>query len=190
MSQWARSGVIGIARRKARSQNQGVEGPIVTQPRAADTGFVLLDSHAFRNAMNVLVARARSLFSILVIRPEQRDGTLALGETILGQLRGSSGDLIGYLDGAIAVALHATDHVGAVAFADRVRDAWRRLGRGELSIDIAEHPFAEQRVIELLTTDWSVGPWGTVVIDERTEGLDQPRRADGDEIRAGFAERQ
>lgn len=162
----------------------------MTQPRAAGSGYVLLDSHAFRNAMNVLVARSRSLFTILVIRAEQRDGTLALGETIVKQLRGSSGDLIGYLDGAIAVALHATDHVGAVAFADRVRDEWRRLGRGELSIDIAEHPYAEQRVIELLTTDWSVGPWGTIVIDDRAGISDQPRRADGEERRTGLAERQ
>jgi hypothetical protein len=140
--------------------------------------------------MNVLVARARSLFTILVMRADQRDGTLALGETILRQLRGTSGDLVGYLDGAVAVALHGTDHVGAVAFADRVRDEWRRFGRGELEIDIAEHPFAEQRVIELLTTDWSVGPWGAVVIDDRADEGDQPRRPDADERRTGVAERQ
>src|SRR5256885_12481970 len=61
MSQLARSGVIGIARRK-RPSSQVVERPLVTQPRADGTGFILLDSHAFRNAMNVLIARVRSVF--------------------------------------------------------------------------------------------------------------------------------
>jgi hypothetical protein len=188
--QWARSGVIGIARRKPPN-NQGVEGPLVTQPRELGVGFVLLDAHAFRNAMNVLIARSRSVFSILVIRADQQEGTLALGETILRQLRGASGDLVGYLEGAIAVALHGTDHVGAVAFADRLRDEWGRLGRGELLIDIAEHPYAEQRLIELLTTDWSVGTWRVAAIDDRAdEGTGQPRRSDAEEKRAGLAERQ
>jgi hypothetical protein len=122
--------------------------------------------------MNVLIARAHSPFSILVIRTPSQEGTLALGETILRELRGASGDLVGYLDGAIAVALHGTDHVGAVAFSDRVRDEWRRAGRGELQIDIAEHPFAEQRVIELLTTDWSAVTLSHAVIDERNSSLD------------------
>jgi hypothetical protein len=55
--------------------------------------------------------------------------------------------------------------VGAVGFADRVREQWRRAGLGELLIDIAEHPFAEQRVIELLTADWSAARWMPAVID-------------------------
>lgn len=189
MSRWTRSGVIGIARRKTHT-GQPIEGPFVIQPRDTRSGFVLLDSHAFRNAMNVLIARSRSVFSILLIRPEQLGWSLALGETILKQLRGASGDLVGYMDGAIAVALHGTDHVGAVAFADRVRDAWRRQGNGELSVEIAEHPLAENRVIELLTTDWS-DIWNAVVINDRAgDADDQARRAEGDDFRAGIADRQ
>ena len=188
MSRWTRSGVIGIARRKTQSE-QPIDGPLVIQPRDIRSDFVLLDSHAFRNAMNVLIARARSVFSIVLIRPEQRGWSLALGETILKQLRGASGDLVGYMDGAIAVALHGTDDVGAVAFSDRLRDAWRRDGNGELSVEIAQHPFAEHRVIELLTTDWS-DVWHTV-IDDGAGGKDgQARRADGEEIRTGIADRQ
>lgn len=188
MSKWARSGVIGIARRKIPN-GLIAESPIITQPRGQGTSFVLLDSHAFRNAMNVLVARARCVFSILVLRAEQQEATLALGETILRQLRGSSGDLVGYLHGAIAVALHGTDHLGAMAFADRVRDEWRRAGRGELSVEIAEHPLAEARVIELLTTNWSRA-FPNVVIDDGLEAEDQALRATGDDRRAGLAERQ
>jgi hypothetical protein len=140
--------------------------------------------------MNVLIARERSNFTILVIRPEQLGSTLALGETILRQLRGPSGDLVGYLDAAVAVALRRTDHVGAVAFADRVRDDWRRAGNGELLVDIAEHPFAEQRVIELLTADWSAAAWIPAIIDGAEEPKDQRRRGDVRAARAGTADRQ
>jgi hypothetical protein len=188
MSKWAQSGVIGIARRRTVNRQQA-ECPIITQPRASDRDYVLLDGHAFRNAMNVLIARAREPFTVLILRTQQRDWTLALGETIMRQLRGASGDLVGYLDAAIAVALHATDHVGAMSFADRVRDAWRRKGRGELEIEIAEHPLAEPRVIELLTTDWSVPVWNTGFIDNGGPQLGgQPRRADG--RRTGVADLQ
>ncbi|HEX4469079.1 MAG TPA: hypothetical protein VH080_06070 [Gemmatimonadaceae bacterium] len=162
--QWARSGVIGTARRRISSAQRAETRPLITQPLLA-SGYSLLDGHAFRNAMNVLIARERSVFTILVMRPERDGATLALGETILRQSRSASGDLVGYLEAAIAVALHCTDHVGAVGFADRVREQWRRAGLGELLIDIAEHPFAEQRVIELLTADWSAARWMPAVID-------------------------
>jgi hypothetical protein len=189
MSKGAQSGVIGIARRRVGSRLP-VEGPIITQPRAAGSEYVLLDGHAFRNAMNVLIARAREPFTVLILRTRQRDWTFALGETIMRQLRGMSGDLVGYLDAAIAVALRATDHVDAVSFADRVRDDWRRTGHGELEVEIAEHPFAQARVIELLTTDWSLHAWKTAVIDDRGDLFaDQPRRA-ADERRTGRADLQ
>lgn len=191
MSKWLQnqSGVIGVARRRAGSPQQG-EGPIITQPRAGGREYVLLDGHAFRNAMNVLIARAHEPFAVLILRTQQREWTLALGETIMRGLRGASGDLVGYLDGAIAVALHATDHLGALAFVDRVREEWRRMGRGELEIEIAEHPFAESRVIELLTTDWSVPIWRAPVIDEgRQLAADQARRA-ADDVRTGVADLQ
>ena len=188
--QGARSAVIGIARRRAASTPTPDLGPLVTQPGNDVSGYSLLDGHAFRNAMNVLIARERSNFTILVIRPEQLGSTLALGETILRQLRGPSGDLVGYLDAAVAVALRRTDHVGAVAFADRVRDDWRRAGNGELLVDIAEHPFAEQRVIELLTADWSAAAWIPAIIDGADEPKDQRRRGDVRAARAGTADRQ
>ena len=188
--QGARSAVIGIARRRAATTPTTDLGPLVTQPGNDVSGYSLLDGHAFRNAMNVLIARERSNFTILVIRPEQLGSTLALGETILRQLRGPSGDLVGYLDAAVAVALRRTDHVGAVAFADRVRDDWRRAGNGELLVDIAEHPFAEQRVIELLTADWSAAAWIPAIVDGAEEPKDQRRRGDVRAARAGTADRQ
>lgn len=188
MGMLARSAVIGVGRRRAQQAHPS-DLPVITQPRGLGSGYALLDAHAFRNAINVLIARARTVFTILVIRPERSGGTLALAERILRQLRGGSGDLVGYLEGAVAVALHHTDHVGAVAFADRVRDEWRRAGQGELVIDIAEHPLAEQRVIELLTADWSASSFMPLVVDE-DGGLSQPRRGAADDHRTGVAERQ
>lgn len=183
----ASSGVIGTARRRMQSAQRVASAPLVTQPRLA-SGYSLLDAHAFRNAMNVLIARERAGFTILVIRPEHDGGTLALGDTILRQVRSATGDLAGYLDAAIAVVLRCTDHVGAVAFADRVREYWRRGGHGELLCDIAEHPYAEQRVIELLTTDWSASSWMPVLIDDNAPIQDQRSRSDGK--RVGVAKRQ
>ncbi len=87
-------GVIGAAGRGAFSRPQA-EVPIITQPRVGGRDYVLLDGHAFRNAMNVLIARARTPFAVLILRAQQRDSTLALGETIMRGLRGSSGDLVG-----------------------------------------------------------------------------------------------
>ena len=191
MSRWmqSQSGVIGVARRREAGRHQA-DSPIITQPTAGGRDYVLLDGHAFRNAMNVLIARAREPFAVLILRTQQRDWTLALGDTIMRGLRGASGDLVGYLDAAIAVALHATDHLGALAFVDRVRDEWRRMGRGELEIEIAEHPYAEARVIELLTTDWSLRVWHAPVIDDAGQyPADQPRRAPDDE-RTGVADLQ
>lgn len=185
--QWTRSGVIGTARRRISSAQRAETRPLITQPRLA-SGYSLLDGHAFRNAMNVLIARERNGFTILVLRPERYGGTLGLGETILRQLRSATGDLAGYLDAAIAVALRCADHVGAVAFADRIREHWRRAGLGELLIDIAEHPYAEQRVIELLTADWSASSWMPVLIDDAAPTRDQRDRRD--EKRVGVAKRQ
>ena len=190
MSKWGQiqSGVIGVARRRAARAQADV--PLITQPRVGGQDYVLLDGHAFRNAMNVLIARAREPFAVLILRTQQREWTFALGETIMRGLRGSSGDLVGYLDGAIAVALHATDHLGALAFVDRVCDEWRRVGRGELEIEIAEHPFAEARVIELLTTDWSTPVWHAPVIGDGSQvPADQVRRA-AEERRTGVADLQ
>ena len=187
--QWSRSGVIGVARRRISNAQRAETRPLITQPRVA-SGYSLLDAHAFRNAMNVLIAREWSVFTILVIQPERHGNTLALGEAILRQVRVATGDLAGFLEAAIAVVLRGTDHVGAVAFADRVRDQWSRAGHGELLIDIAEHPFAEQYVIELLTADWSASRWLSAVIDDGQPNRDQRGRVVREENRAGVAKRQ
>ncbi|PYP68201.1 MAG: hypothetical protein DMD26_02595 [Gemmatimonadetes bacterium] len=188
MPEWARSNIVGIARRKTLNTHQA-DIPLITQPHGLGSGYALLDAHAFRNAMNVLIARERSIFTIVVIRPQMPGGTLALGEILLRQLRRGSGDLVGYLEGAVAVALRGTDHVGAVSFADRARDEWRRAGHGNLLTEIAEHPFAEQRVIELLTSDWSATAMMAPVIDD-SASPDQPYRASADGRRTGTAKPQ
>ena len=157
MGQWMRGGVVGTARRK-QSSRQVSEDPLITLPRASGT-YVVFDGHAFRNAMNVLVARARNPFTVLIIRPTDRDSTLRLADVVVGQLRAGSGDLAGYLESAVAVMLHGAARDGALRFRERVREIWRRLAGGELSIAMAEYPLEEQRALGLLTTDWSDTSW-------------------------------
>ena len=176
MAERAHSSVTGIARRRTVN-TRSADRPLVTQPRGLGSGYTLLDAHAFRNAMNVLIARERSIFTIIVLRPEIPDATLALGELLVDQLRGTSGDLVGNLEGAVAVALRGTDHVGAVCFADRARDEWCRAGAGALHTEIAEHPFAEHRVIELLTADWTTMPLMVSTIADRDGSPDHPYRS-------------
>jgi hypothetical protein len=151
--QWMRGGVVGTTRRRRASTPES-ERPLITLPRARDS-YVIFDAHAFRNAMNVLMARARDPFTVLVMRPARPDTTLWLAELVIDQLRVGTGDLAGYLESAVAVVLHGASREGALRFRDRVRDAWRRSGAGELFVEMAEHPGEEQRTIGLLTTDWS-----------------------------------
>jgi hypothetical protein len=127
-------------------------------PRARGS-YVVFDAHAFRNAMNVLVARARDPFTVLIMRSALPDTTLRLSEVALGQLRAESGDLAGHLESAVAVVLHGTGREGAVRFRDRVLNDWRQLGGGELHVELAEYPREEQRAIDLLTADWSAESW-------------------------------
>lgn len=153
MTQRMRGGVVGTARRRSSSTPES-ERPLVTLPRSRDS-YVIFDAHAFRNAMNVLIARARDPFTVLVMQPARPDTTLWLAELVIDQLRAGSGDLAGYLESAVAVVLRGTTREGALPFMDRVRDAWRRSGAGELFVEMAEYPWEEQRTIGLLTTDWS-----------------------------------
>lgn len=153
MTQPTRTGVFGTARRR-RSRPQTGEHPLITLPRSRDS-YVPFDAHAFRNAMNVLVARAREPFTVVVIKPALPDATSGLAEVIVSQLRAGSGDLAGHLESAIAVVLQAAGRDGGLRFLGRLRDIWPKFGGGELCVEIAEHPEEEQRVIELLTSDWS-----------------------------------
>lgn len=157
MKEWIRSGTVETTRRKRSSPNSN-ERPLITMPRAQDS-YAVLDAHAFRNAMNVLLARARYPFTVLIIRPAMADTTLSLANVVVGQLRAGSGDLAGHLESAIAVMLHATDREGALRFGERLRESWRSVGGGELYIEVAEYPLEEQRTIDLLTADWSAESW-------------------------------
>jgi hypothetical protein len=157
MGQWMKGGFVGTTRRK-RPSRQLSEDPLITLPRARGT-YVVFDAHAFRNAMNVLIARSQEPFTVLIMRPIVADATLRLADVVVGQLRAGTGDLAGYLEAAVAVMLHGAGRDGALRFRERAREAWRQLGGGELLVDMAEYPREEQRAIELLTTDWSAESW-------------------------------
>lgn len=172
MGQWTRGGVSGTTGRK-RSSRRCSEDPLVTLPRANGT-YVVFDAHAFRNAMNVIVSRAQDPFTVIIIRPALPNTTLRLAQLVLGQLRAGSGDLVGYVESAVAVMLHSASRDGALRFRDRLREIWRELGGGELLIEMAEYPREEQRAIDLLTADWSGDAWPAAAIDDRGPGGARP----------------
>jgi len=188
MGRWMESGVVSVARRRA-SVSQGGQRPLIMLPRGCEC-YLLLDAHAFRNAMNVLIAGAHGPFTVLVIRPLMPGTTLRIADVVLDQLRAGSGDLAGFLEAAVGVALLATDREGAERYCERVRSAWRRAGCGDLLIDIAEYPREEQSAIDLVTTDWSALPWMPVEIEELDRPASQRRPDDGDEMRTGVADLQ
>jgi hypothetical protein len=163
MSQWIRGTAVSPARRR-RSKTRAGEHPLITLPRAHNS-YVAFDAHAFRNAMNVLVARSPVPFTVLILRPTVPDATLGLAEVVLSELRAGSGDLAGCLESAVGVALHG-GREGAHRFLDRVCDRWHQLGGGELLVEMAEYPLEEQRAVGLLTTDWSAESWLPFVTDE------------------------
>ena len=173
MGQWMRSGVGGTTAQK-RSSRRSSEDPLVTLPRA-NGAYVVFDAHAFRNAMNVIVSRARDPFTVIVLRPALPNTTLRLAQVVVGQLRAGSGDLVGYLESAVAVMLHSASRDGALRFRDRLREIWRELGGRELLIEMAEYPTEEQRAINLLTMDWSGDEWPAgAAADGRSPGARSP----------------
>lgn len=171
MAQWIRS---GVGARRKRSSSQNGERPLITLPRAHDT-YVVFDAHAFRNAMNVLIARSREPFTVLVIRSAMPDTTLRLADVVVGQLRAGSGDLAGYLESAVAVMLHGTGREGALRFRERVQTVWDQLGGGNLRFEIAEYPREEQRALGLLTKDWSSENWMTLTANQAESSSELPQ---------------
>ena len=154
--------------------------PLITQPRGNGKGYDLFDAHAFRNAVNAHLAGDRApFFTLVVLKPTAPGATLRLGEVLLRALRVESGDLAGYLEGAVAVYLHAARRRDAGPFVERVKEEWRRTGLGDLAVEVATHPVEEHRVIDLLSADWADVAVGMLAPDENGGSLG-PRSGNGD----------
>lgn len=127
------------------------ESPIFVQPRAGD-GPQLLGAGDFRDTISSrLGSESLAFFTLVLLRPDQPAQTPRLASLVLGALRVDGGDLVGTLDGAVAVYLHAARRKDVTPFVDRIRAKWRESGDGEITVDVASYPLKKERVVDLLT---------------------------------------
>jgi KaiC/GvpD/RAD55 family RecA-like ATPase/CheY-like chemotaxis protein len=126
------------------------EAPLFMQPRAAD-GPLLLGAGDFRDTISSrLAGESAAFFTLVLLRPEQPAQTPRLASLVLGALRVDGGDLVGTLDGAVAVYLHAARRKDVAPFIDRIRARWRESGDGEITVEVASYPLKKERVVDLL----------------------------------------
>ena len=150
--------VGGAARRGDRVERSSTElgPPLLVQPRGESGAYALLDAHAFRNAVCAYLTDERApVFALVILKPATPDTLSPLGEAVLGTLRAERGDLAGCLEGALAVFVRTGQRSEVAPFIERVRQEWRHSGGGNLAIELATHPAEEDRIIDLLATDWA-----------------------------------
>lgn len=126
------------------------EAPLLMQPRSGE-GPQLLEAGDFRQSIGSRLADdGAAFFTIVLLRPESSAQTGRLASLVLGALRVDGGDLVGTLDGAVAVYLHAARRKDVVPFVERIRSKWHAGGEGEVSIEVASYPLKKERVVDLL----------------------------------------
>jgi CheY-like chemotaxis protein len=138
--------------RSSATSATDVEVPIVAQPGTGD-GYQPFDSDGFRSALQAHMSRDRiPFFTVLTLQPQKPDdGALhALSDMTLREMRVEGGDLTGIVDDRVAVYLHSARRKDVTPYVERVREAWRRTGRGELRIDTASYPADEPQIRTLL----------------------------------------
>ena len=87
-------------------------------------------------------------FTIVRARVPDHDAR-ALSEVAIRTMRVDGGDLAA-VDGAeLSVYLHSARRKDVSPFVERLRDEWRRIGKGEIEVDTLSYPADEQRVQEL-----------------------------------------
>lgn len=142
--------VEGVARR-GRSTAQSfadAEVPLAVQPQEGDR-FAPLDGDAFRDAIKAHVTGDRvPFFTIVRARVPDQDAR-ALSEVAIRTMRVDGGDLAGVDGPELSVYLHSARRKDVSPFVERLRDEWRRIGKGELEVDTMSYPADEQRVQEL-----------------------------------------
>jgi DNA-binding NarL/FixJ family response regulator len=129
------------------------EAPLLMQPRSGD-GPQLLDATDFRSSIQSrLAGDGSAFFTLVLLRPERSTQVGRLASLVLSGLRVDGGDLVGTLDDAVAVYLHAARRKDVPPFVERVREKWQARGEGEISIEIASHPLKRERVVDLLASE-------------------------------------
>lgn len=121
------------------------EVPLALQPQHGE-GYRPLDGEAFRQAVQAHVSGDRvPSFTIVSIHSRNGDAD-AISAIALRNTRVEGGDLTGVDGEGVKIYLHSARRKDVLPFVERVRDEWRRAGRGELEIDTLTYPADESRV--------------------------------------------
>lgn len=127
----------------------------VTQPKV-DGSYVLLDAHAFRNAVSAHMAGDDdAAFVLAIFRSRDPRDCADLGERVLGGICFDDGDLAGRIEDAVALYVHGESLDRFRLCASQLRADWRTVARSELDVQHALYPDEEDDVIALLSGDWS-----------------------------------
>lgn len=122
----------------------------VRQPTGADATPAPLDEEGFRRVLRVHMTEDRlPLFTVVSARSPAGDAR-HLAQVALGCIRADSGDLVGVVDGWVAIYLHSARRKDVARFVERLRECWRHAGQHDLDLDVATYPADDAKITRLL----------------------------------------
>ncbi len=143
--------IEGVARRGRSTAESFADAdvPLAVQPQAGG-GFTPLDGAGFRDAVKAHVTGDRVPFFTIVRARVGDDDAQALSAVAIRTMRVDGGDLAGVSGPELTVYLHSARRKDVSPFIERLREEWRRIGKGEIEVDTLSYPADEQRVHALL----------------------------------------
>ena len=137
---------------RGRSTATVTAEPILATVEGAD-GSHVLDETTFKSVVQAH-ADDDALAFFTLLRLESSVGgpgtTDALATLAARQIRAEGGDLVGRVDGAVAVLLNSARRKDVEPFIHRIRDAWRAAAHAELDVTTAAFPSEEAEVRAIL----------------------------------------
>lgn len=131
--------------------------PLLSLP---SNGTGVFDEQAFRNAVQAQIqSDGLAFFTVLRLTPSAAgqesgpaDASRAQRLATIAQtcVRADGGDLVGIGEGGVTIYLHSARRKDVGPFVERVREAWRAAGEGELDVATAAYPANEAELHSLL----------------------------------------
>lgn len=141
-----------------RGRSTAVSMPEGARPHPAADG--VLDEPAFRDAVHAqLSSDGLSYFTVLRLTPLDSRGRADAGDCARlerlakiahGRMRIDGGDLVAQCGDAVTVYLHSARRKDVGPFVERVKEAWRAAGEGEIDVATAAYPANEAELHALL----------------------------------------
>lgn len=141
-----------------RGRSSAIAMPEGARPHPPSEG--VLDEPAFRDAVNAQISSdGLSFFTVLRLTPLDGRGRPAAGDRArverlaklaYERMRSDGGDLVAQCDDAVAVYLHSARRKDVSPFVERVKEAWRAAGEGEIEVATAAYPANEAELPTVL----------------------------------------